>query len=116
MGAPKSPEDQVALGQKLYAEKCTGCHGANAAGTKDGPALVGKEALPAQPHAGQKRSLTFATAQDVASFVKKSMPMDAPGSLTDDEAYAILAFDLHAKGVALGKKLDPTYAGTVRLR
>src|SRR5262245_30686791 len=113
--APQSPEEQVALGQRLYAQKCAECHGQNGAGTKDGPPVVGQNALPAQPHAGQQRKATFATAQDVAAFVKKAMPADAPGTLTDEEAYALLAFDLHANGIALDKKVDATYAGQIRL-
>jgi S-disulfanyl-L-cysteine oxidoreductase SoxD len=113
--APQSSEEQVAMGQKLYAQKCAECHGANGSGSKDAPAVVGQNALPAQPGAGSHRKIPFATAQDVAAYVKKSMPADAPGTLSDEEAYAILAFDLHANGIALDKKVDATYAGQIRL-
>jgi len=113
--APQSSDDQVALGQKLYAQKCADCHGASGAGTKDAPPVVGTNALPASPRAGQKRNMSFTTAQDVAAFIKKAMPADSPGTLTDEEVYAILAFDLHANGVALDKKVDPTYASSLRL-
>jgi cytochrome c len=113
--APQSPDDQVALGQKIYAQKCAECHGANGAGTKDAPPVVGANALPAQPHAGQKRNAAFATAEDVAAFVKKAMPGDSPGTLTDEEVYAVLAFDLRANGVGLDRKVDRAYAGTLRL-
>ena len=116
MGAvPQSADEQVALGQKLYGQKCAECHGPNGTGTKDAPPVVGSNALPAQPPAGHKRNMTFSTADDVAKFVKKTMPADSPGTLTDEEVYAILAFDLKANGVALDKKLDPTYAGTLKL-
>src|SRR5262245_18160263 len=67
--APQSSDDQVALGQKLYGQKCAECHGANGTGTKDAPAVVGANALPSSPHPGQKRNMTFTTAQDVAAFI-----------------------------------------------
>jgi cytochrome c len=110
--APRSSEDQVALGQRLYGQKCAECHGAKGEGTINAPAVVGANALPAS---GSKRNMTFTTAQDVAAFIKKAMPANSPGTLTDEEVYALLAFDLHANGVALDNKVDPTYAGTLRL-
>jgi hypothetical protein len=42
----------------------------------------------------------------VAAFVATKMPANKPGSLTADEYYAILAFDLKANGVDV--KIDPT--------
>ena len=41
---------------------------------------------------------------NVFQFVKTAMPGDAPGSLTDDEYRAIIAFDLKANGVDLSGK------------
>ena len=39
--------------------------------------------------------------------VKKAMPADDPGSLSDDDYFAILAFDLKANGIDVsGKKID----------
>ena len=72
------------------------------------PAVVGKTALPLDPPAGSKfRKNQFHTAQDVYDFVKKTMPPDNPGSLTDEQYAAIIAFDLKANGVDMtGKKVD----------
>jgi len=47
--------------------------------------------------------------------MKSSMPVYAPGSLSDEQVYALLAFELHASGIALGKKIEPAYASTIRL-
>ena len=115
-GAPATADEQVALGQKLYGQKCASCHGSGGQGDANDPAVVGKDALPLDPPAKAKyRKTKFQTAQDIAAFVKTSMPADSPGTLTDEEAYAILAFDLHANGVKLDKKVDPAYAAQIKL-
>jgi mono/diheme cytochrome c family protein len=115
-GPPATPEEQVARGQKEYTEHCAKCHGAAGEGTDKGPPVVGPSALPAEPRPGQKRKVTFRTALDVAQFVKKAMPGDDPGSLSDDEYFAILAFDLKANGIDVsGKKIDAASAETIVL-
>jgi cytochrome c len=116
---PANFAEQVTLGQKLYGEKCAGCHGNSGEGTKDGPAVVGldKGALPLAPSATAKyRKTQFKTVADIADFVVKSMPPKAPGSLTAEEYFAILAFDLKANGIDLGdKKLDGELAKTLEV-
>jgi hypothetical protein len=68
-------------------------------------------ALPLDPPAAAKfRKTRFETVADVAAFVAKSMPPTAPGSLTEDQYWSILAFDLKANGIDLDKKLDGTVA------
>jgi cytochrome c len=108
--------DQVAEGQKLYAAKCGGCHGAGGEG-KMGPKVVGLSsgALPLDPPSGAKeRKVQFKKVSDVAGFVVKNMPPDAPGSLSQEQYWDILAFDLKANGIDLGdKKLTPELAATL---
>jgi S-disulfanyl-L-cysteine oxidoreductase SoxD len=117
-GAQKPPasageESQVARGGKLYGQHCASCHGASGEGSDKGPAVVGKAALPLDPPASAKaRTAKFHTAKDVADFVVKTMPADAPGSLTPDEYLAVLAFDLNANGIDMtGKKLEMANLG-----
>jgi cytochrome c len=116
---PANFAEQVALGQKVYGAQCAGCHGASGEGTKDGPAVVGldKGALPLSPPPTAKyRKTEFKTVADIADFVVKSMPPKAPGSLTAEEYWAILAFDLKANGIDLGeKKLDAELAKTLEV-
>ena len=58
----------------------------------------------------------FETVADVADFVVHNMPPKAPGSLSADEYFAILAFDLKANGIDLGdKKLDGALAATLEI-
>jgi cytochrome c len=112
-----NPPDQVAEGQKLYAKSCAKCHGDAGQGTKKAPPVVGKDALPLDPPATAKvRKSQFHTAQDVAEFVSTKMPANKPGSLTAEQYYAILAFDLKANGVDVSnKKIDPTTAAEIKL-
>ena len=113
---PAAGGDQVAMGQALFAQKCAGCHGDSGQGGK-APPLVGAAALPLDPPAtAKKRSVQFHTAADVFTWVKANMPANAPGSLTDEEYAAILAFDLKANGVNLADKtVDANTAGTIVL-
>lgn len=100
---PVSAADAAERGATLYGAKCASCHGDAGQGAK-APAVVGKDALPLDPRSGSKRPGQFKTALDVFNYVKTSMPGDAPGSLTDDEYRAIIAFDLKANGVDLTGK------------
>ena len=83
------------------------------------PAVVGldKGALPLAPAPTAKYCKSeFKTVADIAEFVVKSMPPKAPGSLSAEEYYAILAFDLKANGIDLGdKKLDGELAKTLEV-
>jgi mono/diheme cytochrome c family protein len=117
-GAPATFAEQVAQGQQLFGDKCASCHGAHGNDGK-APKLVGlKEgALSLDPPASAKaRKQQFKTVADVADFVTKNMPPGAGGSLTADQYWSILAFDLKANGIDLGdKKLDPTLASTLTI-
>jgi S-disulfanyl-L-cysteine oxidoreductase SoxD len=115
--APATFDDQVALGGQLYAAKCAGCHGGGGEGGRGAPPLVGISAgaLPLSPRPGSVRTAQFVTVADVASFVVATMPPKAPGSLSADEYWAILAFDLSANGIALDQKLNPELAATLTI-
>jgi hypothetical protein len=80
------------------------------------PRVVGldKGALPLDPPATAKfRKAQFKTAADVATFVVKNMPPGGGSSLEESDYWAILAFDLHANGVDLPKKVDGSNASEV---
>ena len=114
---PQTFAEQVTAGQKLYGDNCASCHGAAGEGAK-APRVVGmdKGALPLEPPKEAKyRKTQFKTASDVAGFVVKTMPPGAAGSMKEAEYWSILAFDLHANGVDLPKKLDGSTAKDVVL-
>lgn len=115
-------QDQVTLGQRLYTENCAKCHGGQGEGKTlasgmTAPPIVGlaQGALPLEPPPNRKfRKNEFRTVADIADFVTHNMPPDNPGSLSSDQYWAILAFDLKANGIDLGqRKLEPNVAGTL---
>jgi cytochrome c len=104
--AAADAKSQATAGGTLYADHCASCHGDHGEGIPGGaPSVVGKDALPLDPPASAKyRKATFHTARDVYDFVKANMPAKAPGSLSQDQYLAIIAFDLSANGVDLAGK------------
>lgn len=115
---PASFADQVAQGQKLYADNCANCHGDSGQGTAKAPKVVGLKdgALPMDPPADRKyRKSKFVTVADVAEFTVANMPPGKAGSLTNDQYWAILAFDLHANGIDLPSPLTPEAAKTLTI-
>lgn len=113
---PQTFPEQVTLGQTLYGKKCASCHGSSGEGG-EGPRLVGlsQGALPLDPPPGARvRHSRFTTVMDVADFVVHNMPPNQAGSLSDEEYFSVLAFDLKANGIDLGdKKLDADLAKTL---
>lgn len=115
--SPATFEDQVALGASVYGAECASCHGDGGEGTESGPRLVGlaEGALPLEPRPGAVRTSRFVTVADVAAFAVANMPADAPGSLTAEQYWAILAFDLSANGITLEEPLTPELAATLTI-
>lgn len=80
-------------GAEIYAAQCAQCHGETGV---EGPIMppVGPNEIWAKP-AG--RHWPYATT--IFEYVRRAMPLDAPKSLTDDQAYALTAFILSRNGV-----------------
>ena len=113
---PTTFSEQVTRGTDVYVARCSTCHGKGGEGTADAPAVVGPTALPLEPPSGAKvRKSRFVTVADVAKFVTENMPGDAPASLSADDYFAVLAFDLHANGIDLDKKLDAAVAASLTI-
>jgi cytochrome c len=85
-------------GAKVFAAKCSFCHGANAT---EGPAprLVGgvDSVNSRAPVLTLGSYWPFATT--VWDYINRSMPQDAEGSLTPDQVYAVTAFLLYKNGI-----------------
>jgi mono/diheme cytochrome c family protein len=115
--APATFADQVTLGGELYGAHCASCHGSGGEGSEGAPRVVGlaEGALALEPRAGSARTSRFVTVADVATFVVATMPPRDPGSLTAEEYWSILAFDLHANGIDLDAKLTPELAATLTI-
>src|SRR5881394_3415011 len=70
---------QIEEGKGLYVANCAKCHGDAGQGTKEAPAVVGKDAFPLKAPDGRKRDAEFHTAADVFAWTTKNMPPKNPG-------------------------------------
>ena len=83
-------------GGKIFAQRCIVCHGLNGEGTntRDG---VGPELIAQDQQGGGIQHLHFATT--LFSFIYRAMPMHEERSLSEDQAYALVAFLLYRNGI-----------------
>jgi cytochrome c len=96
----------VAEGATIFAAKCASCHGARGEGMPPAyPPIVGRdptgEGFPFDKDAKLARTIGnyWPYATTVFDYVRRAMPHNAPGSLTDSESYALTAWLLSANGV-----------------
>jgi S-disulfanyl-L-cysteine oxidoreductase SoxD len=83
-------------GAKIYAEKCSSCHGdAGKGGVSPAyPALVGGEPLTNGIDTAKTIKNYYAYATTIFDYVRRGMPYNMPRSLTDNEVYALTAYIL----------------------
>lgn len=93
----------VAEGAEVYRLQCQACHGATGI---EGPntVLVSSEPLDefafgADPGMRSTIGNYWPYATTVFDYTRRSMPFDRPGSLTDDEVYAVTAWLLWMNGL-----------------
>jgi cytochrome c len=112
-----APVTQRSSGASIYGEACAICHGEHGEGLEGRPALIGAAALPRDPPAGTKgRAVKLASARDLFGYVKAEMPPLAPGSLADDDAWAVVAHVIRENGKDWGPDdLGPRNADAVAL-
>lgn len=100
-----------AQGQKVYQAKCVACHGAKLEGTKLGDRLIGGRGtlVNDSPARGPVKTVEsyWPYATTIFDYVKRAMPFNAPGSLTDAEVYSVVAYILgEANIVEKGQVID----------
>lgn len=115
----------VAEGAVVYAAQCAACHGAKGEGLPSFPRLVGRDsaasaAAPEFQFATSSKTKTIGNywphATTVFDYIKRAMPLAAPGSMTDDQVYAVTAYLLAAnKVIADTVTLDAATLRAVRM-
>ena len=92
-----------AVGAAVFARQCAVCHGTQGEGLGTFPKLIG----------GPKNAFNFASdpaipktignywpyATTVYDYIHRAMPLTAPGSLTTDQVYSVVAFLLAENGI-----------------
>jgi cytochrome c len=81
-------------GVKIYAEKCSACHGDNGKGGIAGQLVGGPPR--ASLDGGKTIANFWPAATTLFDFIRRAMPYNMPRSLTDQEVYALTAYLLAA--------------------
>jgi S-disulfanyl-L-cysteine oxidoreductase SoxD len=110
-------------GADIYRTKCASCHGANGEGMGAAfPALVGRdprgEAFDFASDPAIERTIGnyWSHATTLYDYIRRAMPLDSPGSLSDEQTYAVTAFLLAANEVvAADAVLDAAALRAVRM-
>ena len=110
-----SGEGSVTEGAALYQQHCQACHGAEGQGGMNGDLVGGLGSLAT---AAPKKTVTsyWPYATIAFDYIRRAMPYTAPGSLSADEVYAIVAYLLAQDGVvAKDSVLDADRLAAVKM-
>jgi S-disulfanyl-L-cysteine oxidoreductase SoxD len=87
-----------AAGQKVYAEICAACHGDKLQGIPTagigGDKLIGGRGTLASEAPVKTVESYWPYATTLFDYVKRAMPLTAPGSLSDEQVYSVVAYIL----------------------
>jgi cytochrome c len=97
VGLPPGHGD-VLQGEAIFADKCASCHGAHGEG-KPMDRLVGGIGTLHDKKPVKTVGSYWPYATTLFDYVHRAMPLNAPQSLTPDEAYALSAYVLFLNGI-----------------
>lgn len=99
-GYPKG-SGTVAQGKDVYEAKCAACHGEDMQGVKGtgAAALTGGRGSIGTKKTKKTVESYWPYASTLFDYVKRAMPFNEPGSLSDDEVYAVSAYILHKANI-----------------
>lgn len=94
-------------GAVVYAQKCALCHGPHGEGMEKIPKLIGREpasgfVFASDAEAPRTIGNYWPYATTVYDYIHRTMPFSAPGSLTPDETYGLVAYLLAENGIVPG--------------
>ena len=117
-GLPKGSGD-VPTGRLLYEQHCAACHGINLEGGLADKLVGGRGTLVNNdPKKAPVKTVEsyWPYATTLFDYIKRAMPFTAPGSLSNDEVYALSAFILaKANIVAADAVLDQKTLAAVKM-
>lgn len=88
----------VAEGKQVFADNCAACHGDNGVGgIKD--RLVGGPGTLASANPVKTVGSYWPYATTLFDYIHRAMPYQAPGSLSNDDTYAVAAYILSLNGI-----------------
>lgn len=88
----------VAQGEQVFANSCAACHGEKGVGgIKD--RLAGGQGTLASNAPVKTVGSYWPYATTLFDYIHRAMPYQAPGSLSNDDTYAVAAYILHLNGI-----------------
>lgn len=90
-------QGQAREGAVIYASRCASCHGSGGRGGSGG-VLISGEPITA-PDADRDIDNYWPWATTLFDYTRRAMPLDAPGSLSVDQTYAVTAYLLVQAGL-----------------
>ena len=89
----------AATGFVVYAQKCASCHGAKGEGIGPNPKLIGRDPRQGFPFGRDPKLVRtvgnyWPYSTTLYDYIHRAMPFSAPGSLTPNEVYAVVAWIL----------------------
>jgi len=93
-----SGSSTAAAGKSVYTRRCETCHGPTG---KEGPqdVLVGGVGSLATPTPQKTVGSYWPYATTLWDYIRRAMPFDHPGTLTNDEIYGVTAYVLFMNGI-----------------
>lgn len=88
----------AARGAGVYQQHCLACHGDGGSGGVN-DALVGGHGTLTTPRPQKTVGSFWPYATTVFDYVRRAMPLQAPGTLSDDETYSVTAYILFLNGI-----------------
>jgi mono/diheme cytochrome c family protein len=88
----------VAHGRDVFAQQCAACHGEKGEGGV-GDRLVGGRGTLATSNPVRTVGSYWPYAPTLFDYIRRAMPQNAPGSLSNDDTYAVSAYILHLNGL-----------------
>jgi len=85
-------------GKEVYASKCAKCHGGQGQGGDDAP-LAGGQGTLRTPKPLKTVGSYWPYATTLFDYTRRAMPFKQPGTLTDNQVYAVVAHVLHLNGI-----------------
>ena len=102
-------------GKLVFVANCQACHGVNGQGGIGGR-LVGGRGTLATAHPVKTVGSYWPYAATVFDYIHRAMPYPKPGSLSNDDYYAVTAFILNLNGIWPGnEKLDRTNLPKIKM-
>lgn len=95
VGAVPGGAGTASMGELLYRGRCAHCHGPGGAGVPF-DALGPGDAVPASARLVGR---FWPEATTLYDYIRRAMPQTSPGTLTNDEAYALTAYVLFLNGL-----------------